>query len=128
MTTETRFKDAIKGIRSIKIDNRVQFGVRVNVMSCCRGCAQIPDTKPYIWTFGGQDNAFGWFEGEAYDRSAIKKAKDYYRRPTKPLKDVYFYFTDISVAEVAKDAFTAQGFEVEWDGTEGQAVLVKLAA
>jgi hypothetical protein len=127
-TAQVRFNSALKAIRKVGITTRINYA------TCCRGCASFPDDTAILWTMAGQGNAFSWFEGVMVNRAVLAtvKRRSYYvnmeriQRARGIESEAYFYFTDIVAAEAAQIAFTAEGFEVEWDGTEGQAVIVKM--
>ena len=127
-TAQTRFYSALKMIRKVGITTRINYA------TCCRGCASFPDNTAILWTMAGQGNAFSWFEGVMVNRAVLAtvKRRNYYvsmeriKRARGIESQAYFYFTDIVAAEAAQIAFTAEGFEVEWDGTEGQAVIVNM--
>lgn len=128
VTTQTRFGNALKSIRKIGVTTRI------NVMSCCRGCAELPEDKAVLWTFGGQDNAFSWLDGEMVYRDKLATAKRRYSRVNSAsmnringfVDSVFFYFTEIVAAEAAAACFAAEGFTVEWDGTFSSAVVIKM--
>jgi len=128
VTTQARFNNALKTIRKVGITTRL------NVSSCCAGCVILPENTAILWTFGGQDSAFSWFEGTMVNRNVLAKAKrrgyniniESITRARGIEKEVYFKFTDIIAAEAAQLAFEAEGFEVEWDGTDIQCVIVKM--
>lgn len=125
-TTQESFNQALKTVRA--------NGVRVkqNVMVCCPGCVSDEDLNlkdadtPYAYSFGGQDFAYAWDgNGNAVTRSSKARQR---RRPHLRLEevaDVSFHWGNGS-AQVLFDAFTAQGFDVEWDGDEYSVVTVTL--
>jgi hypothetical protein len=127
-TDQVRFGNALKAIRKMGVTTRL------NVQSCCRSCAEIPEDKATLWNFGGQDNAFSWFEGTMVYRHKLAKAKrrfyyvslDGMERTHSIVHTLFFYFTDIVAAEIAAACFKAEGFTVEWDGTFASAVVIKL--
>jgi hypothetical protein len=127
----------------------------VNVESCCRSCASYEmaqqgvkeDTK-LVWTFAGQDSRVEWqdgrpmrmveheLEGDVYyeeeedDEGNVTEVEcygdpDIEYRP-EPAEDVYWYHS-AGGAAVLVEKMKAAGFEVEWDGTETDAVLVKFS-
>jgi hypothetical protein len=128
-TAQVRFNAAMKSIRKVGVTTRINF------QTCCRGCAVFPDNTAILWTMAGQGNAFAWFDGVMVNRNVLAKLKrrnygyvtmDELSRARGIEKEIYFYFTDIVAAEAAQIAFEAEGFEVEWDGTDIHAVLVKM--
>ena len=122
VTTQVRFNDVLRDIRKAGIHTKMNYS------SCCRSCAQL-GTDAYLAHFGGQDNAYGWLEGEMFARSAIAKAKRYYRVPSAQDKiDIIFLeFNVLETAELVTVLFRAAGFEVDWNGTESQCVQVKVS-
>lgn len=128
LTTQERWNAAVKGIRSQGVK------IKQNVAMCCRGCIgyetlgmEQDSTQPYVYTYGGQGDAYRWIEGKPYYR-------DEYKRRTRkhPFKDarkdtavsrVYIYHGNQS-GEIVLQAFKAAGFDVSWDGTEGTALVV----
>ena len=127
-TAQVRFNNALKAVRKVGVATRVNFS------SCCRSCAVLPEDKVTLWTFGGQGNAYAWFEGTMVNRSELAKLKARVFTVTleklekaKALEtEVYFNFTDIIAAEAAVICFEAEGFEVDWDGTDLKCVVVKM--
>lgn len=131
---QDRFTSAIKASRQ-----KNQFRVRVNVMGCCRSCISADhdetDKRAYAYAFGGQGMAFTWFEGEMFYREMVNKMKRrnhahasvrdaLQRSASGRVKVVYFNFDTVEVAQSLRNAFEAEGFTVEWDGTEEQCVQV----
>jgi len=119
-STEARFKRAIKAIRAEGII------WKSNVRQCCRGCvshtqlglASTDSTEPYAWTFGGQGHAIRWDEN-----GDVRKSDKGWRSET--FTYAYINWGNGSAQKVA-DAFRAEGFEVEWDGTDSDTVTVTL--
>lgn len=138
-TTEDCYKAAVRFVRAAGVT------VRLNVPSATRGSTTlvqlgIPDwtSTPYAWTWAGQGNRVRWVDGEMYsgdgferywrqtrDRQGLRTAA---RLAQYRAKDVCWYHggPGIDAARVVADAFKAEGFEVDWDGTEHKAVTVKL--
>lgn len=126
-TTQERFLTAIKDARGKGAK------VRQNVQKCCRSCITPEDLglakgfeTPLAYTFGGQGNAIYW---DAQGNPVIRTGSytGWSRRRTfitKPEDSAYFNHDNGGGAIIA-DAMRAQGFEVEWDGTEAQCVIVK---
>ena len=128
-TAKVRWSNALKTLRAVGI------ATRMNVKSCCRSCANIDTDRATVWTFGGQGNAFSWLDGTMVNREILYKVKarsfggvtlDSMKRNKGIEEQVFFNFTDIIAAEAAVIAFEAEGFEVEWNGTEGQCVIIKM--
>lgn len=141
-TTEQRYKAAVVALRASGVT------VRVNVRSCCRGCAtpeqlgttaDMASNDPHAWTFGGQGGVVSWRDGEAYAGRGYRRflRQAYAGRPWQitpkrlapyRAKSLHWYHggPGVEAAEKVSAAFTAQGFEVEWNGTTEQAVVVKL--
>lgn len=144
MTTEERFKAAVKFVKDTKA-----VRIRQNVMSCCRSCTtdeQLGKDKsdlPLAWTFGGQGGAVSFYGGEAFNRvdltplrkdrftgRLIKDGKFSVRVTERHIKraratKVYWNFDDIEAAKAVDFAFRSFGFEVEWNGTDTQCVVVE---
>lgn len=137
MNAKQRWQEAVYATR------RSGVVVRQNVMECCRGCVSpeklgmtkehLDDGMPYAWTYGGQGNANSWVErsqGEFVLMNRQKFAawnKRAFGRMPEPVEGVYFYHGN-GGAEKVVEAFRAQGFEVEWNGDQYEAVLVKVGA
>jgi hypothetical protein len=133
-TVQDRFTNAVKASRQ-----KNKFRVRVNVMGCCRSCISAEreenDTRAYAYAFGGQGMAYTWFEGEMFYRETVNKMKrrHYAHASVRSallgsasgrVKVVYFNFDTVEVAQSLREAFEAEGFTVEWNGTEEQCVQV----
>jgi hypothetical protein len=125
----------------------------VNVESCCRSCASyemseqgVKDDTKLVWTFAGQDSRVEWLhgkpmrmvehelEGDVYyeteeDDEGNEVEVECYGDPDvevrpEPAEDVYWYHSAGGAATLVEKMREA-GFEVEWDGSESTAVLVK---
>lgn len=119
VTAQDRWKAALKTLRASGVR------VRQNVQACCRGCIseeklgmKSPD-EAYAMTFGGQGNAYAWVNDELVYRESLS-----WNRRTKAVEAVYFNHGNGSAQRIA-DAFSQQGFDVEWNGTDGQCVIIK---
>lgn len=112
-----------KSIREIR---KAGVAIKQNVRECCRGC--INDEKlglknedqPYAYTYGGQGGATKWENDE-------KMVLAYVPRYSKnaPVTEVYFNHGNDS-AKIVADTFRANGFTVNWDGSEYKCVTVKV--
>lgn len=118
---QKRFKDAARELRK----SGVAF--RINVQSCCRGCVDgkeklgmVDDDQAYGFIFAGQGQRIGWDANDQF----VHPAPNYPggRRNT-PVQSVYINHGNES-AQAIVDAFSKQGFDVEWDGTTYQCVIV----
>lgn len=136
-TTQERFEAAI----AAAIEKGVH--IRVNVMECCRSCIgheklELPsrealDTTPYAYYYGGQDNELVWKDGKPYRRQAewgYDEDEEAYDAgfSDHPLTTAYFRHggPDLIAARALAEAFKAEGFEIEWDGSRHQCVMVTL--
>jgi hypothetical protein len=127
-TVQIRFTNALKAIRKDGI------ATRMNVMSCCGGCADIPESehKPVIWTFGGQGGAFSYIDGVMVYRDVLAKVKrrgygitaETVAANKGKVTKVYINHTSVESARIAATAFHVEGFDVEWDGTDMNCVVV----
>lgn len=123
MNTQTRFETAIKALRKDGVK------IRQNVQKCCRGCIGYEDLnmkdeeQPYGYTYGGQGFAIVWRDGQPFRKSDLTGRNSYYRTP-KPEESVMFNWGNGSAEKIA-EAFRAEGFEVDWDGSEFSCVEVK---
>lgn len=126
-TMETNYNNAKKEIRTLGVK------VKVNVMECCRGCVGneklglTSDTQPYIYTYGGQDNAISWIDGRAYYRWGVRKVGRWTKPSDRYLVDeVYFNHGNLT-PELGKQIvaiFEKHGFVVNWDGTEFKCIEI----
>ena len=138
LTTEERFKVAIHVVKS-------QIRLRQNVIACCNACITFEQLglsatsyidTPSAYNFAGQDRAFSWSGGEAFNRQALNKIKrgNYfgfgldYRMFKARTTRVYYNHSGpgVEAATVLRDAFTQFGFTVDWDGTDSKAVVVNM--
>lgn len=109
-----------------------------NDMSCCRSCASYnkeqqgvtPETK-LAWTYGGQGSELIWHGDSPFyldeEQEEEEVDEDVWETPERreePADSQYWYHS-AGGAPVAVEKFREAGFEVEWDGTESDAVLVK---
>lgn len=126
VSVQGRFKSAISVARKNGVN------IKQNVMSCCRGCVEIPEGT--VWSFGGQGNAYSWVNDTPVYRSELAKAKRRGNMWTFRLEDtvartkvegIYFNHTNVESARIFADAFTAEGFTVSWDGTDMACVLIE---
>lgn len=128
--------------------------VVLNVMTCCRSCTGYTDLglpadaegTPVAWHFSGQGRELAWDGDDRpvyleeprgcycdeldYDDGECDTCRygDDAERASQPADRLLFMFEpDTSVAGRLRDAFTAQGFDVEWDGSLAQGVTVRLA-
>lgn len=115
-TTENRFKRAVVAARKSGVH------MRTNIVECCRGCVTSEklnlkdETQPYGWTYGGQGRYLRWnIFGDAV----------YEDRGSKPYGSVFYNWGNGS-AEAIKAAFEAEGFQVNWDGSEFASVEIVL--
>lgn len=111
-----------------------------NVMACCRGCVdiEIPEGKPHAWSFAGQGCELVWESGrpmfapedeeedEDDDEGGGYSWSDSRASQSMPAEGVYWYHGAGGGALISQ-AFKDAGFDVEWDGTDMNAVLVKFA-
>lgn len=109
----------------------------------------VKEDTDVVWTFAGQGNRIEWHDGkpmrmeehESYPEPSYHteiddegnevevedddEEPDVEYRPV-PAEDVYLYHSGgVKAATTAVEKFREAGFEVEWDGTESDAVLVK---
>lgn len=122
---KARWGRAVKSIRK----SGIHF--RTNIMQCCRGCVDAEklnlkdETQPYGWTFGGQ----GFWIKFNEDGLPYTAAEPHVRRRfgydyDKP-KSAMINWGNGS-AETIAAAFRAEGFQVNWDGSEYECVEVVL--
>ena len=105
---EAEFKNALKIIRQAGIT------ARVNVRSCCRGCADLglADNVPVIWHFGGQGNKIRWDE----DPDEVTFSHN-------QMVDKEGSLTDSG--RIVIEAFTNQGLVVDWDQTDARTITIQ---
>lgn len=137
-TTEERFQGAVVAARECGVH------LKLNVMTCCRSCVMPEDldlsdedfeNEPNAFHFGGQGNELVWCDGNPFfrdeqyddakddeddDRSFVKA------RDARPAEVVYFYHRGpgLTAAQILTEIFRGEGFMVDWDGTEDNAVQV----
>lgn len=134
-TTQERFTAAVEAVRGQNIP------VILNIMTCCRSCTTATDkgfpneeaekSWPHIWHYGGQDNELVWSEaGEPQRR--VERDWDEDGEVTQvedlPVDSIFFNHAgpNLTAARALVDAFRGHNFDVEWNGTEIQAVVVFL--
>lgn len=128
--TETRYKQAVKDARAAAKAAGVPIKIRQNVMTCCRGCTSnedlgLPkddDSTAYAYTFGGQGNRIQWRKGNPV--FGARKPKGYGYMESASLETKAYWNHGNGSAPFLKEAFEANGFEVEWDGSDAQCVIV----
>lgn len=104
---EKEIKNALKVIRQAGIT------ARVNVRSCCRGCADLglADNVPVIWHFGGQGNKIRWDEDpDEITFSHSQMTQD-------------GVLTDSG--RIVIEAFTNEGLKVDWDQSEHRTITIQ---
>lgn len=127
-TMEQNFKNAKKEIRSLGVK------VKVNVMECCRSCIGTEklglksENQPYIYTYGGQDNAVSWVDGLPYLRSDVNKK---WRLTEKDLVNCEYFNHGNLTPELGKQIvaiFERNGFVVNWEGEEFRCIEIDFKA
>ena len=104
---EKEIKNALKVIRQAGIT------ARVNVRSCCRGCADLglAENVPVIWHFGGQGNKIRWDEDpDEITFSHSQMTKD-------------GVLTDSG--RIVIEAFTNEGLKVDWDQSDIRTITIQ---
>lgn len=144
-TIEERFHAAVELARAQGVH------VRLNVMTCCRSCTTSTDlglpsdeamkTTPNAFQYGGQGQELIWRNGEPFYREEPYETavdddgdEEYYdfaprrNREERAAHDVFFSHggPDLTAASALTEAFRAQGFAVDWDGTMFNSVHVQL--
>lgn len=112
--------------RALVATRREGVKVRQNVSSCCRGCISPEDLgaeegQPYAYTFGGQGNGYRWDE---HGEVATYRSPQVWEH-NRTVNRLYFNHGN-GAAQILADALRAEGFEVEWDGTDFETVTVVL--
>ncbi|WXW92616.1 hypothetical protein SEA_ENYGMA_135 [Streptomyces phage Enygma] len=114
MTFESKFKGAFREVRKQDVAAKMQ------VWECCRGCiskeklGMDSDADPYVYTYAGQGSKLK-FSGDSVVYADTRRA----------VPHIYVYHGNgggAKFAEVAK----SMGLDVEWDGSEWQAIVVKV--
>lgn len=119
LTSKQRWAKAIREVRKEGV------AIKQNVRDCCRSCivpndlfAGIDDLiDPYAYSYGGQGMATKWVNDVMVPAQAGRFASG------APVDKVYFSHEN-NAAQVLRDVFTANGFDVEWNGSENQCVTV----
>jgi hypothetical protein len=141
-TTEERFEAAVTAVQA----QGVHF--RLNVMSCCNGCAtashvglteEALETTPHAWNLGSQDNELVWQDGEprflnemVEDDDEDDEYESFGRRRHAYTREADVLWLNhggpgLKAAQALTEAFRGQGFTVEWNGTDSEAVQVHLS-
>jgi hypothetical protein len=138
-TTEERFEAAVSAVQAQGVT------LKVNVMACCNGCANAShlglteealETTPHAWNLGSQGDELVWDNGkprflnELPDDEDDDEFESFGRRNlTRPATVVYFNHggPDLKAGQALAEAFRSQGFTVEWNGTDVEAVQVHLS-
>lgn len=116
-STKQRWDRAIRNARKAGVT------VKVNVRVCCYSCTtptmldmtdEEAKTEPYAWIIGTQGQAV------RFDRVTGD--------PRPETHDVPHFKHGNGAGRALADAFRAEGFEVEWDGSDARAVGVRLRA
>jgi hypothetical protein len=104
---EIEVKNALKTIRKAGI------AARVNVKSCCRGCADLglASNVPVIWHFGGQGNKIKWDN----DPDEVTFSHD-------GMVDKDGGLTDSG--RIVVESFTNEGLKVDWDQSDARCITI----
>ena len=119
-SAKARWNRAAKALRK----SGVHF--RTNINSCCRGCVgeeqlNLKDSEQaYGWNFAGQGQRIVWAE----DGSGHIQG-DRWSRQTRAEEVVYVNHGNDAAARIV-EAFRAEGFKVEWNGSDANCVEVTL--
>lgn len=114
MTFEQKFKKAFREVRKHDVAAKMQ------VWECCRGCigkeklGMASDADPYVYTYAGQGSRLR-FNGDSVVYADNRRA----------VPHIYVYHGNgggEKFAEVAKSL----DLDVEWDGSQWQAIVVKV--
>jgi len=120
LSTKERWNKAVREIRKTGV------AIKQNVRECCRSCVAEEklgmknSDQPYAFTYGGQGNATKWKDDETMVLAYVPR----YGR-AEVVTEVYFNHGNDS-AKVVADTFRANGFTVNWDGSENKCVTVKV--
>lgn len=122
LTMKEQWQVALREVR------RQGIKVRQNVRKCCRSCIMPenlglnPDENhPYVYTYGGQENAYSWYNDELVYTHTLRKYH------TKKVERVFFNHGGeggTAAATILVDILTRHGFDVEWNGDQGSCVIV----
>lgn len=115
-TVKQRFTRAMNVLRSEGI------AARRNVRKCCRSCITPEDLgmargdQPYAYTYGGQGHAIAFAAdgGVYYPSDGTRAERAWFNHGN-------------GAAERVVEAFRAEGFAVEWSGSDSDCVEVILA-
>lgn len=120
---KARWNRAAKALRK----DGVHF--RTNMMKCCRSCITEADlglkddTAPYGYTFGGQGGAIKFNEDGLPYQKAGRSGRRYGYDYETPV-EAYINHGNGAGEKIAA-AFRAEGFDVDYDGSEYKTVTVK---
>jgi hypothetical protein len=123
LTVQEQWKSAVRNLRAEGVH------VRQNVMACCRGCITSDklgvkaEGEPLAYTYGGQGGAYSWVDDQLFYRDSLRPRRWGVSRP-QSVEAVYFNHSNGSGQRIF-DAFTDQGFKVEWDGSDMSCVVIK---
>lgn len=120
VSIEDRFRSALTEVR---LNSDVL--VFDNYPSCCGSCAgyEIEQEHPdadYVYFFNQQGRGLTFKDGKPYN---FEDPEDI--RPERPATAVYFSHSTLKAAGVLRDALAKFGLTVDWNGTEGQCVILK---
>lgn len=125
MTTQDRWRRAITQARAAGAI------VQTNVKVCCHGCTTREDldmteeqqeSTPYAYFLSTQGRRVR-FVGTARPGNLNRGVRG---EPTDETRDVCYFAHGNGGGQILADAFRAEGFDVDWDGTERKSVGVVL--
>jgi len=120
---KARWDRAVKSLRK----DGVHF--RTNIMQCCRGCVDAEklnlkdESQPYGWTFGGQGNWIKFNEDGLPYTSVEPHTRRRFGYDYDSPKSAMINWGNGSAEKIVA-AFQAEGFQVNWNGSEYQCVEV----
>jgi hypothetical protein len=99
-----------------------------NYPSCCGSCASsemanagLGENDKTAWFISEQGHGIFWRDGQPWEREEYSDAPD----EERPKKVVYWNHSGHGVGSLIAEAFRAEGFEVDWDGSPTKCPMLK---
>lgn len=117
-TQQDRFKAAIKairarGVRFVQNVGQKQYDERLGMTE------EQEKATPYAWTDGRQGSNYTWRD----DRPAMVSPRGKHQLRVQPLRQLFVNHSN-GAGQIVAEEFRAQGFTVEWDGTDMRSVVL----
>lgn len=123
-TVQDKFDKAIARVQAEGL------AIHADRFYCCSSCAayeisQEYGNTPVAYLTNAQNHELGWEDGIPFffEEGSRENGDPEFGRIAE---QIWFHYNDIKVATAVALAFSTEGFEVDWDGTESQGVGVTL--